>query len=523
VNKNKKTLALLSIGITIVTVIILFLIRGNNSKNEVAKFALNNNMLTGNQYGQISLVNINLKGVLSSVNLEEEARKEYVPTLSTKNTSFFDQQESLTINNQPTGTTEVTNIDIGAKPLDEKTSEKVENTKDVVKKAETGNPNTSTKAENNSITSRDVEIKGESFGYDIVAIKIVKDEYWLKIQKQLIPDVPEWILLKMGKEINGKQQLHPIYDGNVLLFLADKGYFNQEAEVPVENVVEEEPVVVEPIIEKNPIIEPKIEEIKEIGETKKSITTKDYIYSFSDEGYYVYDNIESRLYEIKILDNVLSVTLVCDMKNVIIKEYALKNNVFYFTTSENIDIYAFDGNNSVKLGINSNIETWTVDDDFVYYAAIEAIYRVNMKNKEQIYLYLGAETTDINVSNEYIYVANKFGSTISKSVIHKLGKDFASYGWAEINYAKDTDIVYEKNNEFLLKQDMQGQIDKLVYIGNEFEMKYEVGLEKSYENIKVYDDKYIYGMNNEVLYLYDIQGALVNSVGLQANEVFILD
>ena len=110
------------------------------------------------------------------------------------------------------------------------------------------------------------------------------------------------------------------------------------------------------------------------------------------------------------------------------------------------------------------MEDWTVDGNFLYYAANKSIFKIDLKTKEQMYVYLGDRTTDIEIIGDYLYIANKFGLTVNKSILHKFDKNLVSYGWAELNYAKDTKIVYEKDGEFLLKQSFRDNKDKLVYV-----------------------------------------------------------
>lgn len=487
--KRKIFMAVLLLFLIVVFVAVKKMPKGSEPA-AVKEFSMKNDMLAGNQDGVVSIVNIASRKQLFSLNLNKIYEKDYEPA-------------ELNI--------------IKSSPEAEEEPGKVEDTKpdqanDVVK--DTGGK---------FFSDRSVEVVGEKEGYDIVAINIIKGDCWIKVQRKLISDVPEFKLLKWGREINDPQELHPIYVGDVRLFLAKKGTFSKNtSKTEVGNIfggrTSESGLPEAEEISDQALIENITWDI----ETAKDSLIPDYNYSFTDKGFFVYDNVRSKLYQIFVKDNQLELSFIADNKDIVVKDYQFENGIFYFTVKDDSNIYILDGEGYKRVAVDYDLEDWTVDGNFLYYAANKSIFKIDLKTKEQMYVYLGDKTTDIEIIGDYLYIANKFGLTVNKSILHKFDKNLVSYGWAELNYAKDTKIVYEKDGEFLLKQSFRDNKDKLVYVNKDFRLSYEVSLDVSIPKLAVYNAKCVYGAYDEILYIYDIQGVLTDRVKLNISDIHIL-
>ena len=68
-------------------------------------------------------------------------------------------------------------------------------------------------------TNRNLEKVGEIDGYLVVAGTIEKGDYWLKVQKEIMPSTDPTTLLPLGKKVNPNGRVHPIYPKERVLFL----------------------------------------------------------------------------------------------------------------------------------------------------------------------------------------------------------------------------------------------------------------------------------------------------------------
>lgn len=342
-----------------------------------------------------------------------------------------------------------------------------------------------------------------AYDYDVVEVVIEKGDCWVCIQRHFLPTINDWRLIAMGRSVNS-EILHPIYPGNKRLFLAPEGFFDKE----------------EP---KKPEEDPEIPE--DLSSNLNAFVNPDefsnYIYHFGPDGNYAYSNLTHKLYQIEIIDNKISVVHWFTLPDIILDSFKMVNSMLSFTDTNHYHLYLFDGLKPVKVKMPGILETWNLSDDTLYYASLNAIYAHDLTSGETKTLYLGDQSTYIYIHDDYIYVANQFGSTISKSVIHKLTKDLTSLGWAEIRYASHTEIIHANEDGLLVRQNLHGQQDKIVIINNEMEMISEKLLDRRLDSLYPLGEDHYYGIVNGILYLYDKNGRTIDGINLQTNAISI--
>jgi hypothetical protein len=467
----------------------IFFFLNKKEPEPVKTFPLENNVLIGNKIGTISLIDVSNRKIVDSLSLQDDDLLFETSESSENNLDNIVDEESEDMqDNQEISNNESEEQFLNEKEIPEETLE---------------------------VLSRDISIIGEAYGYKLVKIPIVKGDYWLKLQKLFLPDKTEYQLLLMGREVNS-EKLHPIYPYNQRLFLVPNDLLKKEEpkeEVPKEAKAKEDNKETEEVKAK--------EFLKEFKYDNEN-SYENYVYEFSDENF-IFDNINSTLYKVEINNNSLNLVKKYSIENVKVKRFKVENGILVFTNKEDSNIYISNGSKIYNLDIKSYLSDWDIHNDMLLYAVGEDFHSFNLETGEKNSLHLGDLTTDIHLEDSYIYIANKFGSTISKSVIHKIDYDLKSYGWAEIGYSADTKIIGINNkNEILAKQNLQDNKEKIVLVDNKLSLSLEVALEKTHKEINVLDEDRLYGVDKGILYLYDIQGRYINSINLQAEEIRII-
>lgn len=496
----------------------MFFLYGQNAPSE-KRFVLENEILTGNQNGVVSLVNANKRTILSQIRLGGSD-------------DLIGEASALFPETTGKGLLEASAAYADNAPVTLTSSEAQKTLGAEYESALSG----STRLE--EILSREIEKTGSHQGYDILSIPIVKGDYWLLIQHELLPDSPEFILLKMGREINPNRLLHPIYPGERLKFVAPQGLLDGglvndpvEPEVPVEPEQPEDPIAPEVPEEPEPpavedpdagSYEPVIVPVPQFEKEDKTSFMNNYVYSFTDHGFYAYDNTTFTLYEILLQDQELQTKEITSFEGVAIREFLVDEGAVYFTTASQEAVHVYKDGVAHKVDAGDYLEAWTVADGHLYYASQEALFHVTPDLEVSDYLYLGDETTDIFVAGDTLYVANRFGSSIAKSVIHKLDRNFRSLGWAEIGYARDTKVMKVEEGALFLKQNMQDQSDKLTVVSGDLALEKEVPLNRLHQSLESLGDSHFLGLSNGAIHVYTLDGGYVDGVDLQASAAYIL-
>jgi len=382
------------------------------------------------------------------------------------------------------------------------------------------------KINNTTITTksgRKVTKVGERDGYNIVSAKIKSGEHWLKVQREISPELNAFKLIALGQKINKDNRINPIYPGETILFLS-KITATTPANPPAK-VVEDIKVIPTKEEPKTSTSE-SINVVTAIDDTidkgVQDAISLDYIYDLSADNSYVYNNQNATLYQIRVKDNKLTAAVLMTLPGKVrINEFIVNGDTLYFTTLQNKDIYYFSNNILKKIKIQSYVECWDVSEDNVYYTAADTLCRINTKTGKVISVYLGDESTDIYIEGTNLYVANNFGSNALKSVIHKLDTNLVSHGWAEVNFATNTEIAYVKDGQMLLEQNIENEATKFAYITEDLALSYESMQEVLMKNVKV-SNKMIYSIEKGVLYLFNMQGEELLKMAVSASDICVL-
>lgn len=400
------------------------------------------------------------------------------------------------------------------------------------------------------IARRDIKVKPYTDTYDLIQVPIESGDHWLYIQSMLMHSHTVDELLRIGHEINPGVELHPIYPGDKRWFIVKKESFSEnvkeedeepveEDTVPIEDPIKEEEDVEEEDVEEDvkkedelkdeeleedyevPVFEPTIKEVADVPRMELTPMMDEYVYRTIGNDVYVYNNNDATLYKIYHEESDLYQEIVASLDDeVVIMDFQYVDGVFYFTTPVNDTIYVYENDRTSQIEVGDKIEEWAVHGNRVYYAAMNALFKTQLDSNEFDYVYLGEETTDIHITEDRIYLANRFGATIARSVIHEMDHSLKSYGWSEIQYASNTSIVYASDSNIVLKQSLQNERDRIVIINDEQKVVADSVTDIFHEYMHLYGSDSLYGVSsNGTLYVYHLNGSLID--GLRIGNQFI--
>ena len=436
--------------------------------------------LTGNQIGDISLVRLSDQETVFSSNIKD-MNKSPAPAVL-EGSSFYAGVEGVN-----TVALDGANTSVEAKDYMETAPESV----------------------TLPTTDRALEKVGEIGDYIVVAGTIYKGDYWLKVQKEILPSIDPTSLLLLGKTVNPEGRVHPIYPGERVLFL-------YREDLPVQNTADKVPklpTLTTEIPQEHP--DPSLDSDDE------DIVVSDYFYQFSESGLYVLDNLSSTVFEIVLSDKQLSLKPLSYLgEGMVADSFCVSGNAVYFSIAQNDVFYVSREGKLDRIYCPEGQEVWTVIDDDLYFAAQQALYKVDSKSGSFKSVYLGESSSDILATETFIYVSNDFGYNNFRSVVHCFDRDLSSLGWAETYYAVGAQIMAAPGI-LMVNQNVQNQYSKIVFVNEDLSIGKERQLDQLFKKLS-FDKNYLYGMKDKSLYLYDCSGKPIADFRVGGTDAFLI-
>lgn len=468
--RRKKTVFVavgVAIFITIASVLAFRLISGGHF------LGIDRVVLTGNQIGDLSLVHIPSGEVLQSKNVKDYSMTDMTSPI--ERSSYYVNMDAVHPKEQP--------LIFGE--FEEEAPEEV-----VL-----------------PTTNRNLEKVGEVDGYLVVAGTIEKGDYWLKVQKEIMPSTDPTTLLPLGKKVNPNGRVHPIYPKERVLFLY-KGDFpdiEKGDEVTVQKEVDPQDV------------KPQDEDV-----SHKDVVVSDYFYQFSEDGFYVLDNLKSCVYEIIVDDGTLDLIPIASLGGGMVADrFVVSGDVLYFSIAQNDIIYVVREGYMDKVYAPAPQEVWGAAGDDLYFTMDMSLYHVDLAAGKHKEVYLGERSSDIFVTKDCVYLSNDFGYNNFKSVVHYFGKDLSSRGWAEIYYSIDSQIA-AVDDYMILNQNMQNENSKIVFINPDLRVEREKDLDELFPSLAL-DGDLLYGMKDRTLYLYNLSGKRIADFQIGGTNAYLLN
>lgn len=365
--------------------------------------------------------------------------------------------------------------------------------------------------------------KNDSYkGFVKVPIVIQKNDVAWKIQKALTPNRNTVEMMKLVREVND-QKMHPIYKGEVRLFLKEF----EDVENTEEVLLDEEEQTINDSIdnETNLITKPitKVDANEKMVELSKD-TSFIYYKSCELNTLYAYNDESKTFYSVSFKDDKLEVNnILTDFEINGVNNFQIVNNVIYYLMENNKDIKTITLSNLSysTITLKGKVSSWTVKDNIIYYTYDNMIGKIDTNTNEQLNALLGDMSEEIFFSNDNLYVLNVFGSGNNDSILIQLSSKNLTVE-SIVRLGSDTNVILSSsvsNKVYIAQTDKTIQLSKVITeepkilpIDLETMEKEKAIKDVSINSTSIENNGYFYVLENKKLSIYSTVGNTVKMI-----------
>lgn len=348
-------------------------------------------------------------------------------------------------------------------------------------------------------------------GFEKVKVKIQSGDTAWGIQRKLTSDKDLVKIMKLVKEVNEGRLLHPIYPGEILVFLKTINSPSSE----------------EPILTPAPIPEPITPSVSVDNGTDEF--TPPYLYSTSKDHKVLYAYLKNRktFYIVSANDYKFEVKTLLTCSN-------MPSFMEFKVTEDNIFALSIDKTSIIKLPINAQtapilyhfeapIDVWEASNNYLYYCHGEALEQLNLLTNKNYTTQLGDISEDIFLLNNKLYVLNQFGSGLENAILIKMNSsNLLVEGLVELKNKNNIVFQNVNNNIIYIGQEADTTSNVISIPTESFEINEETFV-LTYKTKPINIQNFIFKLENNNAIICDTTGKFLWEIPVSGENIIVLE